>query len=192
VGSTPTRFRQKPDDSIAFVGVRTRKTPHKSGVLDPTWFPNKTLPHTSDMGSIPGRQGFAPILRPSFTTNLPMMTPKIKPVNLGRHKRNCTVCAHAKREEIEQEFVSWKSPKQIAEEYGLADRVSVCRHAHALGLMEKRKRNVRAALEKIIEKARRICPGHLKQLLDVALRLNPQAADVHRKQLKRNVFRVVK
>jgi hypothetical protein len=76
-----------------------------------------------------------------------------KQVNLGRHQTNCTVCAHEKCQEIEQEFVAWKSPTQIAIEYGLADRVSIYRHAHALGLMEKRKRNVRAALEKIIEKA---------------------------------------
>ena len=37
--------------------------------------------------------------------------------------------------------------------YGLADRSSVYRHAHALGLFAKRQRNLRAALEKIIEKA---------------------------------------
>jgi hypothetical protein len=41
----------------------------------------------------------------------------------------------------------------IAQEYSLADRTSVYRHAHAFGLFEKRKRNVRAALERIIEKA---------------------------------------
>jgi len=35
----------------------------------------------------------------------------------------------------------------------LADRASVYRHAHALGLFSRRQRNVRAALEKIIEKA---------------------------------------
>ncbi len=71
-------------------------------------------------------------------------------VSLGRHKTNCTVCAHEKCAEIEAEFVNWKSPIQIATDYGLADRTSVYRHAHALGLMEKRKRNIRAALEKII------------------------------------------
>ena len=37
--------------------------------------------------------------------------------------------------------------------YGLADRASVYRHAHALGLFTKRQRNVRAALERIIDKA---------------------------------------
>jgi len=74
-------------------------------------------------------------------------------VSLGRHRRNCSVCAHQQREEIEGAFIGWRSPAAIAEEYGLADRASVYRHAHALGLFQKRQRNVRAALERIIEKA---------------------------------------
>jgi hypothetical protein len=74
-------------------------------------------------------------------------------VSLGRHKRTCSVCRHEQREEIESAFVGWRSPAAITEEYGLADRASVYRHAHALGLSEKRRRNVRAALERIIEKA---------------------------------------
>jgi hypothetical protein len=40
----------------------------------------------------------------------------------------------------------------IAKEFGLADRASVYRHAHALGLFDRRQRNIRAALEKIIER----------------------------------------
>lgn len=74
-------------------------------------------------------------------------------VSLGRHRRACSVCAHKQREEIEAAFVGWRSVAAIAEEYGLADRASVYRHAHALGLFQKRQRNVRAALERIIEKA---------------------------------------
>lgn len=74
-------------------------------------------------------------------------------VNLGRHQRNCTVCAHVQRAEIESDFIAWRSPAVIAEEYGLADRTSVYRHAHALGLFAKRQRNIRAALDRIIEKA---------------------------------------
>jgi hypothetical protein len=35
----------------------------------------------------------------------------------------------------------------------VANRASVYRHAHAFGLFLKRQRNVRAALEKIIERA---------------------------------------
>lgn len=74
-------------------------------------------------------------------------------VSLGRHKSGCTVCAHEQREEIESDFIAWKSPATIAKEYSLADRASVYRHAHAFGLFARRKRNLRAALERIIEKA---------------------------------------
>jgi hypothetical protein len=74
-------------------------------------------------------------------------------VSLGRHKRMCSVCAHQQREEIEADFIAWRSPAAIAEEFGLADRASVYRHAHALGLFPKRQRNIRAALERIIERA---------------------------------------
>jgi hypothetical protein len=73
--------------------------------------------------------------------------------SLGRHLRTCSVCGHQQREEIEAAFVGWRSPAAIAEEFGLADRASVYRHAHALGLFSKRQRNIRAALERIIEKA---------------------------------------
>jgi len=78
--------------------------------------------------------------------------PKQKP-NLGRHKGNCSVCCHPNRVEIEADFISWRSPSAIAGEYGLPDRSSVYRHAHALGLFAKRQRNIRAALERIIEQA---------------------------------------
>lgn len=89
------------------------------------------------MAGLDGRQGANPMKR----------------VNLGRHKRCCTVCSHPQREEIERAFVNWTSVAALAEEYRLADRTSVYRHAHAFGLFAKRQSNVRAALEKIIEKA---------------------------------------
>ncbi len=74
-------------------------------------------------------------------------------VSLGRHQRNCSVCGHAQREEIEAAFIGWRSPASIAKEYRLADRSSIYRHANALGLFPKRQRNIRAALERIIERA---------------------------------------
>lgn len=80
------------------------------------------------------------------------MKPERK-VSIGRHRRNCSVCSHERRDEIEAEFVAWRSPATIAAEFGLTDRTSVYRHAHAFGLFAKRQRNVRAALERIIEKA---------------------------------------
>jgi hypothetical protein len=76
-----------------------------------------------------------------------------KSVNLGRHKTACMVCKHPQCADIEAEFVAWKSPATIAIEFGLADRASVYRHAEALGLRAKRQKNLKVALERMIEKA---------------------------------------
>jgi hypothetical protein len=73
--------------------------------------------------------------------------------NRGRHEAECRICRHESCSDIERAFINWRSPAQIAEEYGLKDRSTVYRHARALNLFEKRKANVRAALEAIIEKA---------------------------------------
>jgi len=75
-----------------------------------------------------------------------------KRTSQGRHEYRCTICTHAECDEIEQAFVNWVSPDRIAKHYGVS-RDAVYRHAHALGLMEKRRRNVSSALERIIEKA---------------------------------------
>ena len=73
-------------------------------------------------------------------------------VNQGRHEAQCSLCKHSRREEIEQDFLSWKSPDKIAETFGMC-RDSIYRHARAFDLLEPRRRNVRFALERIIERA---------------------------------------
>lgn len=77
---------------------------------------------------------------------------KTSAVSQGRHEYHCKICSHPKREEIEQAFLTWTSPIQIAENYGVS-RDSVYRHANALSLLDKRRRNLHAALERIIERA---------------------------------------
>ncbi len=72
--------------------------------------------------------------------------------NLGRHEHGCKICAHPQREEIEDAFISWRSPAKIATEYKF-HRASVYRHARAYDLFSKRDRNLRGALSHIIEKA---------------------------------------
>lgn len=81
-----------------------------------------------------------------------MTAPSEIHVSLGRHSRNCKVCAHEKCGEIEADFLEWKSPTIIAKQFHLKDRMNVYRHAHALGLFEKRRRNLRAVLERIVER----------------------------------------
>jgi len=72
---------------------------------------------------------------------------------LGRHTRKCTVCHHPERKAIEMEFLRWRSAQDIADDYGFRDYTSIYRHARAAGLFERRRANVRMALESIIERA---------------------------------------
>ncbi len=74
------------------------------------------------------------------------------PVSRGRHEHQCRICRHARRTDIEEAFVGWVSSARIAKQYGVS-RDAIYRHAHVFGLMGQRRRNIRAALERIIEKA---------------------------------------
>jgi hypothetical protein len=76
--------------------------------------------------------------------------------SLSRHRRGCTICRHPNRAVIEEDFQRWRGAGDIAEEHELHDRQSVYRHAHATGLWERRRRNLRVALESLIEGAERV------------------------------------
>lgn len=77
----------------------------------------------------------------------------LSPASLERHQRCCRVCRHPDRELIEREFLHWRSPTEISNDYGINDHASITRHANATGLYERRIRNVRSALERVIERA---------------------------------------
>ena len=69
-----------------------------------------------------------------------------------RHEVQCSVCRHPERATIEKEWTCWGNTSRLAKEYGLS-RDSLYRHAHTVGLFGKRQRNIRAALERIIERS---------------------------------------
>jgi hypothetical protein len=71
----------------------------------------------------------------------------------ARHSRKCSVCHHADRAAIDQDFLAWHSPDRIAKDYGIADHSSIYRHAHATGLFDKRANTIRLALAPLIERA---------------------------------------
>ena len=73
-------------------------------------------------------------------------------VNLGRHESQCTICSSPCRQAIEEAFIGWGSTELIGKKYDVS-RDAQYRHAHALGLFGKRQRNIRMALEGIIERA---------------------------------------
>ena len=73
-------------------------------------------------------------------------------LSLARHQDHCTICSHPQRLLIEQEWIAWAHTSRLARQYHVS-RDSIYRHAHALSLFSKRQRNVRKALERIIEQA---------------------------------------
>jgi hypothetical protein len=50
---------------------------------------------------------------------------------LERHSRRCIICHHPEREAIEEEFVHWRAPWKLSQDYKLADYRTVYRHARA-------------------------------------------------------------
>ena len=68
-----------------------------------------------------------------------------------RHARKCCICRHPLREEIESDFLLWRNPRQIMEEYDLAHHAAIYRHAHATGLATRRRENAYSALDSIVE-----------------------------------------
>lgn len=99
--------------------------------------------------------------------------PSQKP-NFTSHKAHCTVCRHPRCNEIEAEFVSWKSPATIATEYKLRDRSALYRHAHAADLFSRRDRNLRVALGRLIERVDdvRATAGAIVQAVALYARIN--------------------
>jgi len=76
-----------------------------------------------------------------------------RPPDFARHSRRCSICSHPDRDAIEGDFIRWRSPQLIAEDYNLSDRSSIYRHAHATGLLAWRKQELGRVLEGILESA---------------------------------------
>jgi len=112
-------------------------------------------PDAKDAGRDRGpRPAFATRLRRSFRAGSHPGDAVPKPRAAStRHARRCNVCKHPDREAIELEFLSWRSPGDIANDHGIADRSSIYRHAHATGIFRRRRQTIRLALEPLLEQA---------------------------------------
>ncbi len=75
---------------------------------------------------------------------------------LAQHRARCRICKHPEREEIEREFLDWVSLREIAEDWKLPSFRAIYRHAHAVGLFERRRKNRLAALDAIIERVHEV------------------------------------
>jgi hypothetical protein len=70
---------------------------------------------------------------------------------LERHSRKCIICHHPEREAIEEEFLHWRAPWKLAEDYHLADYRTIYRHARAAGLLLQRRENLHSGLDAFVE-----------------------------------------
>lgn len=92
-----------------------------------------------------------------------------------RHARKCAICNHPDYASIESDFVDWRSETTIVLSYQLPSRSSVYRHASAVGLLERRRANLRGVCERIIEHADEAPPSGMAVLR--ALRIYSQITE---------------
>lgn len=78
---------------------------------------------------------------------------------LARHSRKCSICHHPDREDIEQDFLHWSTPFYIQQEYDIDDARSLYCHARATGLIQRRRENLLAALDNIVERSSDVAPS---------------------------------
>lgn len=78
---------------------------------------------------------------------------------MSDHARRCSVCRHPEREAIEEAFLDWGNVTRLTEEFHLAGRTAIYRHARALSLDTRRESNMRSALAHIIEKSSTVRPS---------------------------------
>src|SRR6185437_5025176 len=69
-----------------------------------------------------------------------------------RHSRKCQVCHSRYVEEIEEAYYNWSSAQWIINVFNISYDDAVYRHARAIGLDLRRRKNVAIAVEKLIEK----------------------------------------
>lgn len=81
-----------------------------------------------------------------------------KDISLSHHAARCGICNHPDRDAIEQAFLHWERPGEIAYHFGLGSRLVVYRHARALGLSQRRNERGQHALGYLIEQAPSVKP----------------------------------
>jgi hypothetical protein len=86
------------------------------------------------------------------SSNLSRLGPPA-PIDIKRHADQCAICKSEDRQEIENLFLHWMSPGYIVEQFRVRSRMTLYRHMHATGLYEYRRRNLRSALDHLIENA---------------------------------------
>ena len=81
------------------------------------------------------------------------LSKKQQSIAFDRHRRKCVICRHPDRDAIEEEFIHWRGPYELALQYKIADYRTLYRHARAAGILLTRRENFHSALDSIVEAA---------------------------------------
>jgi len=97
---------------------------------------------------------------PENASRVTRLNPNIhREIDLAHHKVRCSICNRPDREAIDEAFLHWRRSWDLVREFKIASRTSLYRHAHALGLFQRRARNMRFALSVIIEEVETVSPS---------------------------------
>ena len=91
------------------------------------------------------------VKKPSRINRQRRLQKQLQILLLERHSRRCIICHHPEREAIEEEFVHWRAPWKLSQDYKLADYRTVYRHARAAGLLLQRRERLHSALDAFVE-----------------------------------------
>ena len=91
------------------------------------------------------------VKKPSRINRQRRLQKQLQALLLERHSRRCIICHHPEREAIEEEFVHWRAPWKLSQDYKLADYRTVYRHARAAGLLLQRRERLHSALDAFVE-----------------------------------------
>jgi hypothetical protein len=95
---------------------------------------------------------------PSRRCTVARFLPQPDPSSREYHQRKCQICKHPRREEIAEDFINWAKPDHIVEFYELEGYRAVYRPAHATGLFDRRRLNLRFAAETLVEEVNCVDP----------------------------------
>ena len=102
-----------------------------------------------------------------------------------RHRRKCKICRHPQRDEIERDYLQWRTSRDIARSFGITDHTVIFRHAWATGLYQRRQRIIAYALHPLLEQSEDVfikaTPGAIISAVQTYSQINDEGRRIRHK-----------
>jgi hypothetical protein len=95
---------------------------------------------------------------------------------IERHSRKCSICKHPYRQEIDESFLHWRSPRTIMNCFGIKTETTIYHHAHAFSFFALRNPKLQSAFANAIEDID-TCDFTGREMLDAVRALAHLTAD---------------